>query len=89
MGVGYKATFSDGLLSLRVGLSHNVDMKIPEGIKCSIPSQNKILLSGIDLRLLTEFAAKIRKIRPPEPYSGKGIYVADETIKRKEGKRNK
>ena len=74
---------------MRVGLSHNVVIPLEEGIKCSIPTPNKIILSGIDLKQITGFAAKIRRVRPPEPYSGKGIYVSDEQIKRKEGKTSK
>jgi large subunit ribosomal protein L6 len=89
VGVGYKAVLEGGSLVLRVGLSHNVVIPIEADIKCTVPSQNKIVLCGIDLKTLTGFAAKIRRVRPPEPYSGKGIYIGDEQIKRKQGKTSK
>lgn len=89
VGVGYKAVLENGKIVLRVGLSHTVSLPVEDGVKCSIPAPNKIILSGIDLKTVTGFAAKIRRIRPPEPYSGKGIYVSDEQIQRKEGKKSK
>jgi large subunit ribosomal protein L6 len=89
VGVGYKATKEEETINLRVGLSHNVSIPITEGVDCQVPTSNRILISGADLHKISQFAAKIRRVRPPEPYSGKGIYVGDETIKRKEGKRSK
>ena len=89
VGVGYKAMLENDKIVLRVGLSHNVVMQLEDGIKCSVPTPNKIILSGIDLKQITGFAAKIRRVRPPEPYSGKGIYVSVVTVKRKEGKTSK
>lgn len=88
MGVGYKASIEDGQVVLRVGLSHPVKVSLTPGVDCQAPSPNKLNITGIDLRSITRFAANIRRIRPPEPYSCKGIYVSNETIKKKEGKRN-
>lgn len=89
MGVGFKSFLENGSINLKVGLSHNVAIPVPVGVKCQIPTPTKIILMGCDLREITALAAVIRRVRPPEPYSGKGIYVGDETIERKAGKKNK
>ncbi|KAI8801069.1 ribosomal protein L6, alpha-beta domain-containing protein [Cladochytrium replicatum] len=89
VGVGYRAQLDEAQkrIELRLGYSHSIFMKIPEGIEVVIPQPQRILLKGIDLPKITQFAAQIRKWRPPEPYNQKGIFVGDETIKKKEGKR--
>jgi large subunit ribosomal protein L6 len=77
----------NGQLVMRLGFSHPVIMDIPDGIQLTIPAPQRIILQGIDKQKLTQFAAQIRKWRPPEPYNQKGIFVGDETIKKKEGKK--
>ncbi len=86
-GVGYRAAVKGNVLNLSVGFSHPVDMDIPEGLSIEAPTNTELVISGVDKQLVGEFAANIRKVRPPEPYKGKGIKYADEIIRRKEGKR--
>ena len=85
-GVGYRAAKQGNNLSLTLGFSHPVDMEPAEGITIDVPNPNQIVISGSDKQSVGQFAAKVREKRPPEPYKGKGIKYADETIKRKEGK---
>ncbi len=85
-GVGYKANLEGQNLVLNVGFSHSVKIEAPEGIKFAV-EKNMITVSGIDKGLVGQTAAKIRKVRPPEPYKGKGIRYVGEQIRRKEGKR--
>ena len=87
VGVGYRAAMKGSNLSLQLGFSHDVDIAPPEGVKFETPKQTEIKISGIDKQLVGETAAKIRKIRPPEPYKGKGVKYAGETVRRKEGKK--
>ncbi|KAI1979162.1 54S ribosomal protein L6 mitochondrial [Ophidiomyces ophidiicola] len=70
-------------VSLKVGFAHPVELGIPQGVKASTPQPTTILLEGVDKEVVTQFAANIRKWRPPEPYKGKGIFVNGETIKLK------
>lgn len=84
-GVGYKVSLKGADLNLEVGYSHPVDFKCPEGIKFAV-EKNVITVSGIDKQQVGEVAAQIRKVRPPEPYKGKGIKYVDEVIRRKAGK---
>ena len=77
----------EGKVVLKLGFAHPIIMDIPEGVNVSIPAPQRILLQGIDKHSLTQFAANIRKHRKPEPYNQKGIFVGDETIKKKEGKK--
>ncbi|KAJ3156279.1 hypothetical protein HDU86_004043 [Geranomyces michiganensis] len=86
-GVGYRALFEDGKLSLKLGYSHPILLDIPNGVEVTIPAPTRVVLQGNDLQKITQFAASIRKWRPPEPYNQKGIFVGDETIKKKEGKK--
>jgi len=86
-GVGYRTTVTAKEVTLLVGFSHPVVMAIPEGLAVESPSNTELTISGIDKQQVGEFAAKIRKVRPPEPYKGKGIKYIDEIIRRKEGKR--
>ncbi|KAI8355272.1 50s ribosomal protein [Mortierella sp. GBAus27b] len=88
VGVGYRASVEGGKkLSMKLGYSHPVDIDIPAGIQCTTPLPNKIMLQGNDIQKLKEFAFKIRKWRPPEPYNQKGIFVGDETIAKKTSKK--
>lgn len=88
-GVGYRAAKSGKKLTLTLGYSHPVEMTDPEGIETILEGQNKITVKGIDKEKVGQFAAEIRTKRPPEPYKGKGIKYADETIRRKVGKTGK
>ena len=85
-GLGYKAEMDEEGLSLKVGLTHPVKMKCPQGIKIST-EKNIISVSGIDKQLVGLTASKIRRIKPAEPYKGKGIKYEGEVIRRKAGKR--
>jgi large subunit ribosomal protein L6 len=84
-GIGYKANVSNGNLVLNVGYSHPVEMKKIDGVEFNV-TDNVITVSGIDKVLVGDIAAKIRKVRPPEPYKGKGIKYQNEVIIRKETK---
>ena len=81
-GVGYRAQKQGKVLTLFLGYSHQVDMTDPEGIETVMDGQNKIIVKGIDKEKVGQFAAEIRDKRRPEPYKGKGIKYADETIRR-------
>ena len=72
-----------------MGYSHSIIFTVPNNIKSRIINQNKIILTGPDYQQLTQFAALIRSKRPPEPYNGKGVFVDNEKIQRKEGKKSK
>ena len=88
-GVGYKVAKSGKKLTLSLGFSHPVEMTDPEGIESVIEGQNVIVVKGIDKEKVGQFAAETRDTRSPEPYKGKGIKYADETIRRKVGKTGK
>ena len=85
-GVGYRVAKEGKKLVMNLGYSHQVIMEEIEGIEIEVPAQNKIIISGIDKQKVGQFAADVRKKRPPEPYKGKGIKYAGEKIRRKEGK---
>ena len=85
-GVGYRAQKQGNNLVMNLGYSHQVIVPEVEGIKIDVPSANQIVISGADKQLVGQFAADVRKKRPPEPYKGKGIKYSDEHIRRKEGK---
>lgn len=85
VGVGYKAAAAGPKLTLEVGFSHPVVITMPAGINVAV-EKNTITVSGIDKQLVGEIAAAIRRVRPPEPYKGKGIKYVDEVIRRKAGK---
>ncbi|MCY7355213.1 MAG: 50S ribosomal protein L6 [Lysobacter sp.] len=87
VGVGYRATMQGKDLNLALGFSHPVLFKTPDGITIATPTQTEILVSGTDKQRVGEVAAKIRGFRPPEPYKGKGVKYAGETIIRKEAKK--
>ena len=86
-GVGYSAEMAGQTLKLRVGYSHPVEFKLPEGVAGKV-ERNVITLTGNDKQELGETMARIRRIRPPEHYKGKGIRYAGETVRIKEGKKN-
>ena len=88
-GVGYRAAKSGKKLTLNLGYSHPVEMIDPEGIEAVVEGQNVIIVKGIDKEKVGQYAAEIRDKRRPEPYKGKGIKYADETIRRKVGKTGK
>ena len=85
-GIGYRAELSGKQIILHVGYSNPVAFDLPEGISATVGKNNNILLSGIDKQKVGLAAAAIRRIRPPEPYKGKGIKYAEEHIRRKAGK---
>jgi large subunit ribosomal protein L6 len=87
VGVGYRAAMKGSALSMQLGFSHDVDIPPPAGISFAVPKQTEIRIAGIDKQLVGELAARIRRIRPPEPYKGKGVRYAGETVRRKEGKK--
>ena len=88
-GVGYRAQKQGKQLVMNLGYSHQVIVDEIPGITIEVPAPNKILISGPDKQVVGQFAAEVREKRPPEPYKGKGIKYATETIRRKEGKAGK
>ena len=87
VGVGYKAAAQGQKLNLAVGYSHPVDIELPAGITAKTPTPTEIVISGADRQKVGQVAAKIREVRPPEPYKGKGIRYANEKIVIKETKK--
>jgi large subunit ribosomal protein L6 len=86
-GVGYRATLKGTSLELAVGYSHPVTVEPPAGITFEVPQPTQVIVKGSDKQAVGEIAAKIRKVRPPEPYKGKGIRYEGERVRRKVGKR--
>src|SRR5690348_17214483 len=86
-GVGYRAALAGTDLELQVGYSHSVKIKPREGISFEVPIPTQIVVRGIDKQMVGQTAAEIRKVRPPEPYKGKGIRYEGEYVRRKVGKR--
>ncbi len=86
-GVGYRASLRGTDLELNVGFSHPVVVKPPQGISFEVPEATSVLVKGIDKQQVGEIAAEVRKVRPPEPYKGKGIRYEGEYVRRKVGKR--
>jgi len=89
VGTGYRVTAKGQDLEFALGYSHSITVKAPEGITFAVESPNKFSVSGIDKQLVGETAAKIRKLRKPEPYKGKGVRYENEVIRRKAGKAGK
>jgi large subunit ribosomal protein L6 len=87
VGVGYRAAMKGTALSIQLGFSHDVDVEAPAGVTFAVPKQTEIKIAGADKQAVGEIAAKIRRIRPPEPYKGKGVRYAGEKVRRKEGKK--
>jgi len=86
-GVGYRAQLKGTDLELAVGYSHPVVVKPRKGISFEVPIPTQIVVKGIDKQMVGQTAAEVRKVRPPEPYKGKGIRYRDEQVRRKVGKR--
>jgi len=90
IGVGYRAAFSNGVLELNLGYSHPVYFVPPDGVDIEVDTKTKknplLTVSGVDKELVGQVSAKIRSLRPPEPYKGKGIRYVDEYVRRKAGK---
>jgi len=86
-GVGYRASLRGTALELNVGFSHSVVKDAPAGITYDVPTPTEIVVKGIDKQQVGQIAAEIRKVRPPEPYKGKGIRYEGEYVRRKVGKR--
>jgi large subunit ribosomal protein L6 len=89
VGVGYRATLKGATLELQLGFSHPVQVEAPEGITFEVPEPTRVIVSGIDKEKVGQVAADIRKLRPPEPYKGKGVRYVDEYVRRKAGKAGK
>ena len=87
VGVGYRAAMKGNQLSLQLGFSHDVEIDPPAGVTFAVPKQTEIKISGPDKQAVGQIAAVIRKLRPPEPYKGKGVRYQGETVRRKEGKK--
>jgi large subunit ribosomal protein L6 len=88
-GVGYRASLNGSDIELLVGFSHPVNVKAPKGITFEVPEPTRIIVTGIDKEQVGQVAADIRKVRPPEPYKGKGIRYSGEYVRRKAGKAGK
>jgi large subunit ribosomal protein L6 len=88
-GVGYRASLKGKDIELLVGFSHPVTVEAPEGVTFEVPEPTRIVVSGIDKEQVGQVAANIRKVRPPEPYKGKGIRYVGEYVRRKAGKAGK
>lgn len=88
-GVGYRAQAQGSKLTLNVGYSKPVEMQMPDGVQVAVERNTEVTLSGIDKEVVGNVAAKIRAVRPPEPYKGKGIRYADEIVRQKAGKAGK
>ena len=86
-GVGYRAALKGKQLNLQLGFSHDINFDIPEGIKIAVEKQTIIKITGFDKQIVGMTAAKIKSLRPPEPYKGKGIKESGQYILRKEGKK--
>src|SRR6476620_10649860 len=86
-GVGYRAALRGTDLELNVGYSHPVVLKAPQGITFDVPTPTEVIVKGIDKQAVGQIAAEVRKVRPPEPYKGKGIRYEGEYVRRKVGKR--
>lgn len=86
VGVGYRAAVKGDVLQLNLGYSHEINFKLPQGITAAVEKNTHLTISGADKVIVGEVAAKIRALKEPEPYQGKGVKYTDETIIRKQGK---
>ena len=89
IGVGYRSSIAGSKLTLNLGFSHPIEMEVPKTLEVKVEKTTTILITGADKAEVGQFAANIRKLRPPEPYKGKGVRYEDEFVRRKEGKRGK
>lgn len=85
-GVGYQAQLKGKTLELQVGFANTVKLPLPAGVTCEVPAPTQIIIKGADKHAVGQFAANIRRVRPPEPYKGKGIRYVGEYVRRKAGK---
>lgn len=85
-GIGYQARWEKGILMLMVGYANTIEKKPPTGVLVELPEPTTIIIKGPDKQAVGQFAAEVRKVRPPEPYKGKGIRYENEQVRRKEGK---
>jgi large subunit ribosomal protein L6 len=85
-GVGYQATLQGKVLSLQVGYANVIKLPVPDGVVCEVPAPTQVIVRGADRHIVGQFAANIRRVRPPEPYKGKGIRYVGEVVRRKAGK---
>jgi large subunit ribosomal protein L6 len=86
IGVGYQAVLKGKKITLSVGFANIIELPIPAGITCTVPTPTQVVVTGIDKQVVGQFAANIRRVRPPEPYKGKGIRYVGEQVRRKAGK---
>jgi large subunit ribosomal protein L6 len=86
VGVGYRAAVAGRVAIFNLGYSHPIEVLMPKGVDIKVEAQTKVQVSGIDRQLVGETAAKIRALRPPDPYKNKGVRYADEKLRKKEGK---
>jgi len=86
VGVGYQASLAGNELALQVGFANTVKLPIPEGVSCEVPAATSIVVKSCDKQKCGQFAANVRRVRPPEPYKGKGVRYQGEHIRRKAGK---
>ncbi len=87
VGVGYRFNVQGKKIVINAGYSHPVEIEVPEGLTAELISNTEITIKGVDKQKVAEFAAKVREVREPEPYKGKGIRYKDEKVRRKEGKK--
>lgn len=85
-GVGYNASLAGGTLSLQVGFANIVKLNVPAGVECEVPDATHVNVRSADKQKVGQFAAEVRRVRPPEPYKGKGIRYVGERVRRKAGK---
>lgn len=85
-GVGYQASLQGNVIALQVGFANIIKLPIPAGVICELPAPTQIVIKGPDKHAVGQFAANIRRVRPPEPFKGKGIRYVGENVRRKAGK---
>ena len=85
-GTGYNATLAGKILKLQVGFANTIELTVPDGVDCEVEKGTTVTVRSCDKQKCGQFAANIRRVRPPEPYKGKGIKYSDEVIRRKAGK---
>ena len=85
-GVGYNAQLAGQTLKLQVGFANTIELTVPDGVTCTLPKPTEVVVQSPDKQACGQFAANVRKVRPPEPYKGKGIRYAGEQVRRKAGK---
>ncbi|MFY9252703.1 MAG: 50S ribosomal protein L6 [Fuerstiella sp.] len=86
VGVGYNASLAGNKLSLQVGYANTIVLEVPPGVSCEVPAPTSVIVRSPDKQAAGQFAANVRRVRPPEPYKGKGIRYENEHIRRKSGK---